>query len=57
MKQIILNIKYIISEENFNSDSFQEFLNHIQSGDMKKEMHEGDFFQDIKISYQVDDLD
>lgn len=56
MKEVIVIIRYTITEENYQTGEFQDFLNYVQSGDMKNEMHEGDFFEEIKITHQVTDL-
>jgi len=56
MKEVVVIIRYKISQENYQSEEFQEFLTYVQSGEMKNEMQEGDFFEEIKITHQVTDL-
>jgi hypothetical protein len=46
-------IEYTLPEDAYNSESFQEFLEAIRNGDMKKEMAEDGHFTKIKISYKV----
>ncbi len=57
MVSVTVTIKYKITEKNYNSDSFQEFLANIRNGEMKKEMDEDKFFEKIKISYTVEEHD
>lgn len=56
MKEVVVVIKYRLSDENFMSEEFQDFLLSIQNGEMKKEMEDGDHFESIKISYHVKDV-
>jgi hypothetical protein len=53
MVNVKVIIEYKVSEKNYQSDSFQEFLQNIRNGEMKKEMDEDKFFEKIKISYLV----
>jgi hypothetical protein len=55
MVSVTVQIKYKISEKHYKSESFQEFLQTIRNGDMKKEMDEDKFFEKIKISYTVEE--
>lgn len=57
MVTVTVKIKYNLSERNYKSDSFQEFLETIRNGEMKKEMNEDKFFDKIKISYTVEEHD
>lgn len=57
MVNVTVTIKYKITEKNYNSESFQEFLTNIRNGEMKKEMDEDKFFEKIKISYTVEQHD
>lgn len=57
MVSVTVTIKYKITEKNYKSDSFQEFLANIRNGEMKKEMDEDKFFEKIKISYTVEEHD
>jgi hypothetical protein len=57
MVSVTVTIKYKITEKNYKSDSFQEFLANIRNGEMRKEMDEDKFFEKIKISYTVEEHD
>jgi|TARA_R110002126_G_scaffold264561_1_gene407708 hypothetical protein len=46
-------IEYTLFEDDYKSESFQEFLESIRNGDMKREMAEDGYFTKIKISYKV----
>ena len=46
-------IEYTLFEDDYKSESFQEFLESIRNGDMKREMAEDGYFAKIKISYKV----
>jgi hypothetical protein len=45
--------EYTLFEDDYKSESFQEFLESIRNGDMKREMAEDGYFTKIKISYKV----
>jgi len=57
MVTVTVNIKYQMSEEGYSSEEFQEFLESIRNGDMKREMHEDKFFNKLNISYTVEESD
>ena len=46
-------IEYTLPEDAYKSESFQEFLEAIRNGDMKRDMAEDGHFTKIKISYKV----
>lgn len=57
MKDVKVVFKFRISEENFKSDEFQDFLESLRNGQMKKEMNEledgEEMFESIKIAYFI----
>jgi molybdate-binding protein len=57
MKDVKVVFKFRISEENFKSDEFQDFLESLRNGQMKKEMNEledgEEMFENIKITYFI----
>ena len=50
---VTVTIEYALTEESYTSESFQEFLAMIRSGEMKKDMAEDGNFSKIQISYKV----
>ncbi len=53
MVDVKILIEYTMTEEAYDSASFQEFLQMIRNGEMKKEMAEDGYFEKIKVSYKV----
>lgn len=57
MVDIKVIIKMKLTEDKFNTDEFQEFLNHIKNGkmadDMQDESEFGNMFSLIKIFYFI----
>lgn len=55
MVNVTVTIRYQVSEKNYNSDEFQEFLESIRNGKMKDDMSNDQIFEKIKVSYTVEE--
>ena len=52
MKDVVVVITFTLTEENIQSDDFQEFLSEIKSGKFRDGMMD-EMFQDIKVKYAI----
>lgn len=53
MKEVKLVIKLQLTEEKFNTEEFQEFLQYIEQGELIKDMADDELFLAIKTYYFI----
>lgn len=56
MKQVKIIIKIRITDDNFNSPIFQEFIDYVKRGDLSTEMFDEELFESLKTLCFVNKL-